>query len=599
VRAEGFVNLPVNDANAVRIAGYTAKQNGWVDNVANEQNSLHDLDDQFVRAQYLFKPSDELSLKLRVEYWHGGGNGPGDFGYYVPGVPVNPVTGKTNGVSGVIRPFVSVDPSGFYQGGVPGLYAPTPADSDPQHIARNFPSERRVNQGTYSAELTAGVGFADFKAILSATDYQEYRQDDASFSAQPLWYNFNRVTAKTYTEEVQLISKSSTPVSWVIGAYLLQDKPTDFYVFGTSGFAPPQGSVAYPAQLFAPAFGVANPYAVDPNFYLQGPYRLDTKANAGYGDLTWSVIDTLRVIGGVRYTRDQKTGEYDNPDYIIDGAAAHYAEKTYSKTTWRGGLQYDVAPRSMLYVLASTGFQSGGFNGNPSLTPYDQTTVKAYEIGWKNVLFDGRLRANLAIYDNKYTNLLSQKLVTVGNAIQSIATNAGEVRAHGAELEVDWTPIDGAYLGLRSSYNHSRFGNFIATNSFTEGGTPIGGGQSIFQLEGQQVPLNPDDTVTLIGSYDLVSGSAGIFTPAATVYHSSSYRTSDQPYFFANQDAYTTFDVELRWRLSHDSRFSGELFCENCGDKMVLLRTTPNSGSVIYQDFSAPRMFGGRVHYRF
>lgn len=598
LRAEGFVNLPLNDSSAIRIAGYSAKQNGWVENTANPQNSLHDLDDQFIRAQFLFKPTDDMSFKLRGEFWHGGGNGPGDFGYYVPGVPVDPGTGKTNGVSGVVRPYLSADPSGFFQGGIAGLYQPTPADQDARHIALNFPSERRVNQSTVSGEFAVGLGFADLKAIVSGTHYQEYRQDDGDFSAQPLWYNFNRVTAKTYTEELQLISKPG-PLTWVVGAYLLQDKPTDYYVFGTDGTAPPQGSVSYAPQLFAPAFGVANPYAVDPNLYIQGPYRLDTKATAGYADLTWSLLDSLRLIGGARYTHDSKTADYDNPDYVIDDTPPTHAAKTFSKTTWRGGLQYDLAPKSMLYAMASTGFQSGGFNGNPSLTPFDQTTVKAYEIGSKNVLLENRLRANLALYWNDYTNLLSQQLITVGNAIQSLARNAGQVKARGAELELDWYPLDGTYLGLRSSFNHSRFGNFVANNSFTEGGTALGGGASVFQLNGYQVPLNPNETVTLIGSQDVVMGTAGILTPALTIFQSSSYRTTDQPYFFANQGAYATLDLSLRWRPEADSHLSAELFCENCTDKLILLRSTPNSGSVIYQDFAAPRMFGGRISYRF
>lgn len=598
LRAEAFLNLPLSDISALRIAGFSEKQNGWAENTANPQNSLHDKDDQFVRGQYLLRPTEDVSVLLRGEFWHGGGNGPGDFGYYVPGVPVDPVTGKTNGVNGIVRPYVSTDPSGFFQGGIGGIYQPTPADRDPRHISLNFPSERRINQRSFSAEVSAGLGFADLKTIFSYTKYSEYRLADADFTAQPFWYNFNRVTASTGTEEFQLTSKPGGPLSWVVGGYFLQDKPTDYYVFGTDGAAPPQGTVNYPPQLFAPAFGVPNPYSVDPNLYIQGPYRLSTQASAGYADLTWSVMEGLRLLGGARYTRDKKTAQYDNPDYVIDGAPPTLGQRTFSKTTWRGGVQYDVAPKSMLYAIASTGFQSGGFNGNPSLAPFDQTTVKAYEVGSKNILADGRVRLNVVAYLNDYTNMLSQRLISVGNAIQSVQANAGQVKARGAEVELDWYPVDAAYLGLRGAYNHSRFGNFITGNSFTEGSN-LPGGTPGFQLDGLQVPLNPNTTVTLLGSYDLSAGDYGVFTPAATVYYSSSYRTSDQPYFFARQGSYATVDLALRWRMADSPHISGELFCENCSDRTILLRSTPNSGSAIYQDFAPPRMYGLRVSYRY
>lgn len=590
VRAEGFVNLPFNDISALRIAGYSAKRNGWVENSVNPQNNLHDEDDQFGRAQFLIRPTDNLALTLRAEWWHGGGAGPGDFGYYTPGVPIDPATGKTNGVNGVLVRTLSADPTGARQGGYGGLFVPTPGDADPYHIARNFPFERRIDQRSFSADLTVGLGsFADLKAILSYTKYSEYRQGDADYSAQPLYYNFNNVTAKTGTEELQLTSKPGQAFNWVLGAYFLQDKPTDFYQFGSDGTRT-SALQPYGSTLFAPT-------ATDPNLYVQGPYRLDTKASAAYLDVNYAVTSAFRVLGGARYTRDKKSAEYDNPDFVFDTAPATHKENTYSRTTWRGGLEFDIAKKSMLYATASTGFQSGGFNGSsPSLKPFDQTTVKAYEVGSKNELLGGTLRVNVALYANDYTNLLSQRLVQVGNAISSYQANAGAVKARGAELELDWSPVQAAHLGLRTSYNHSRFGDFVTGNSFTEGGNLPNGG---FQLNGYQVPLNPNFTNTLLASYDIQAGLLGVITPDATVYYSSSYRTSDQPYFFAAQKSYATLDLRLRWRPSDDAKVSGELFCENCSNQTILLRTTPNGGSVAYQDFAPPRIYGLRVSYHY
>jgi iron complex outermembrane recepter protein len=564
LRFDGYANLPLTETSAIRFSAYSAKRNGWVENTNNESNSPHDQDDQFVRAQYLLKPSADFSFLLRAEFWHGGGNGPGDFGYYTPGTPVDPKTGKPNGVTGVLT---------------------GPADADPFHVARNFPFERRINQRMVSGELNAALSFADVKAVLSKTTYSEYRQADVDFSAAPLYYNFNRVSADTTTEELQVTSKSGGPLTWIAGAFFMQDKPTDYYQFGSDGQV---STAAYPPQLFVPL-------PKDPNLYIQGPYNLDTKATAFYLDGTLSITDGLRVLGGARYTKDDKSATFEHPDYSFDVTTPTSASKSWTKTTWRAGLQYDLAKKSMIYATASTGFQSGGFNGSPSLSPYDPTTVTAYEIGWKNILLDGRLRANIALYSNDYTNLLSQHLIVIGQAVQTLAANAGAAKAHGADIDIDWSVSEDARIGLRTAINHARFGDFITTNSYPAGGNVPG--TNLFQLDGLQVPLNPDLTVSLFGSVD-VHSSLGIFTPGATVFHSASYRTSDQPYAAAQQSAYTTMDAQVSWRPTEASPFTAEAFCNNCTRQTILLRTTPDGGP-LYQDFAAPRIYGLRFSYRY
>jgi len=152
-------------------------------------------------------------------------------------------------------------------------------------------------------------------------------------------------------------------------------------------------------------------------------------------------------------------------------------------------------------------------------------------------------------------------------------------------------------LGLRGTYNNSRFGDYVAGNSFAEGANIAG--VNSFQLRGLQVPLNPDFAGTVIGSVDIATPKTGIFTPGATITYSTSYRTSDQPYFFANQGAYSTVDLSVRWRPAAESKLAMNLFVTNLTDHRILLRTTPNAGAVIYQDFANPRMFGARVSFNY
>ncbi len=597
LRVEGFVNLPVGDKVAIRISGYDSRRDGWVHNTTNTSNDLHDDRNQVVRAQIKFEPSSNFTNTFRAEYWHGGGAGGGDYGYFTPGVPVNPATGFTNGVTGVINPVISagtvnnplVAGNPAYDGGYGGLIPGTLGDADYKHIQRNFPQIRRINQLTLSDEATLGLGdFADLKGILSYTHYKEYRQADPDYTAQRLNYENGPVKVVTYTEEVQLASKPGQRLSWVAGVYLLQDKPRGGFNFGTD-----TGGV--PVQL----------YSADPTGYFSGPDGSYTDSYAAYADGTYKLADWLRVLGGVRYTKDKKRG-YVNPNAGTTTApdTSITARASFSRVTYRGGFQVDVAPRAMVYGTYSTGYLSGGLNDSTPITRYEPTYSSAFEVGAKTTLLDGKLRANVALYRNRYRNIITQILRTLpNNAVVTTAANAGKIKAYGAEGELDYYPTREAYIGLRLAYNHSRFGPFIAPNSFHDGGNTnacnSNGAFCAFQVEGLQVPLNPTFSGTLLGSYDIDTGKVGVFTPSVTAFYSTKYRTSDQPFFFANQKRYGTVDAYLRWRPDADSRLSVEGFVNNLTDKRILLRTTPNGGEVIFQDFSNPRIYGVRASFNY
>jgi iron complex outermembrane recepter protein len=593
LRVEGVANLPIDTTAAVRVSGYVSRRDGWVRDLTDADHDLHDDDNQVLRGQLLWAPSSGFSNLLRVEYWHGGGAGAGHFGYFAPGVPVNVATGFTNGVSGIVNPVISAGTAGNplvagnpnYDGGFFGLTPGTLGDPDHRHISRNFPPARRINQLTVSDEATLDLGsFADLKGIVSFTDYDEYRQGDPDYSSQQLVYETNRNKTRTFSQELQLIGKPGTRLSWIAGLFFLQDRPTAEFSFGTD-----TGGV--PVEL----------YSADPNGYFSGPNGSYTDSYAAYADGTYAITEWLRVLGGLRYTEDKRRGFFNvNAGTTLPATSDVSARASFDRVTYRAGLQADVAPQVMIYGTYSTGFQAGGLNADSNpITSFSPTYSEAFEAGAKATLLDGKLRGSLALYSNRYRDIVSQVLQTLPNgAIVVISANAGEINAYGAEGELDFNPTPASTIGIRFAYNHSRFGEFIAPNAFYEGGNILAGNCTAycpFQLADMQVPLNPTFSATLLASVDLDAGKAGVFTPSATAFYSSSYRTSDQPYFFADQDAYGTADVHLRWRSNPGSRYYLEAFVNNLTDQRILLRSTPNSGRVIFQDFADPRIYGLRI----
>jgi iron complex outermembrane receptor protein len=63
--------------------------------------------------------------------------------------------------------------------------------------------------------------------------------------------------------------------------------------------------------------------------------------------------------------------------------------------------------KNFLYAFASSGFRPGGLNVPVGLgipAPFDEEKVMSYEVGWKTIAMDGKLRAQLNAFYNDYKN---------------------------------------------------------------------------------------------------------------------------------------------------------------------------------------------------
>src|SRR5690606_21343951 len=127
--------------------------------------------------------------------------------------------------------------------------------------------------------------------------------------------------------------------------------------------------------------------------------------------------------------------------------------------TWRIGAELDVGPDSMLYGSVSTGFKAGGTSlvAGPAAV-FDPEELTAYEIGWKNRLFDRTLTLNLSAFYYDYSNYQASFVAAnpdFGGAVVRRIANAGDAKIKGAEVELTWTP--------------TRFDLFRATVAYLDG----------------------------------------------------------------------------------------------------------------------------------
>jgi outer membrane receptor protein involved in Fe transport len=161
---------------------------------------------------------------------------------------------------------------------------------------------------------------------------------------------------------------------------------------------------------------------------------------------------------------------------LTDQATANNGSLSYGRDkddglTWRVLGRYAVAPDASLYASYARGrrppVQSAGPpstpGGVPSLGVVAAEQVDSYEVGGKGVFLDRRLSADVALYTYRYRHFQSTEQV----GTRFFATDAGRATAYGAELQVDWTPVDNLQLYGTYAYNHARLkSGVLAGNHF-------------------------------------------------------------------------------------------------------------------------------------
>jgi iron complex outermembrane receptor protein len=197
---------------------------------------------------------------------------------------------------------------------------------------------------------------------------------------------------------------------------------------------------------------------------------VEARSKAVFGQATVRLADGLRATAGARYTEDDKarTGYigYQRAqafDAATDRRELNAGRIATDKTTWRLGLDYDLAPATLVYGSIATGYKAGGFNdgcaagdvqggigcpedsARPAATlTYRPETVRAYEAGVKTRFWDRRASLNVAVFHYDYHNLQLSNVAMVGGQPRYETTNAGEASIRGLEADgqVLATPAD-------------------------------------------------------------------------------------------------------------------------------------------------------------
>lgn len=266
--------------------------------------------------------------------------------------------------------------------------------------------------------LTATFEFDDAE-LKSITAYRRLNAEDSGDldgTVFPVAHTARISEYRSFSQELQLTGELEQ-ANYVVGVYYFDDK----------------GDTDNPQSFFGGASS------------FDSRYGFTTKAYAAYSQLDYQLTDALTLTGGLRYTREEKEIsrffqlQGATPITLIDAPLGVVPEESFSNLSPMAVLSWQPTADLNLYAKYSSGYRSGGFNGETTsiqdlYTPYKEEKIKAYELGLKSQLFDGMLQLNAAAFLNKHDDMQIAVFRAQGSAETSI-DNAGRADVKGLELE--------------------------------------------------------------------------------------------------------------------------------------------------------------------
>ncbi|MFV8817951.1 TonB-dependent receptor [Haliea sp. E17] len=197
----------------------------------------------------------------------------------------------------------------------------------------------------------------------------------------------------------------------------------------------------------------------------------EAKSYAAYSQAEFHVTDAMDLLAGLRYTKDDKTGNYVTGDAQSN---LTYQDFDYDddNVSYLLGVNYRFNDSMMAYAKFSTAFVSGG---SVAGFGFDPEEAESWEVGAKADFLDGRLRTNVALFDVTYDSLqTAQAGVNVPGAenIAVLVVDGGKLEAQGMELEITALPIEGLTLNATIGYQDAEFAevtDLVASTVFAVG----------------------------------------------------------------------------------------------------------------------------------
>jgi iron complex outermembrane receptor protein len=407
------------------------------------------------------------------------------------------------------------------------------------------------NTETFAAQIDWHF---DFATLTYAPSY-------LYLNADPLYWlsaieSSNSAHFNQLIQDFKLTSNGDGPLKWLVGLYWFNSRN-------------------YGSEYLFPNL----PFT----FYQINVNDNQQKAYSAYGQVTYSVTDSLRLTAGTRGSSTKHTA--DGNEVVALGGDPYTFDKTYNHVDWKAGVEYDITPKFMAYGVIQTGFQGGTYNALPNTATYSNEVkpeeLKSYTAGFKSRWLDDTLQINNEIYYYDFHNLIIQAYNI--SAPYNDIFNGDKIEIHGDQLDVLAKVFTDDQVNLNLGYSHAR--NVNVTD-------PAGN-----NYDGLQPAYAPDWTILAGYTHNMAIGPATLRAHINGRYESSWFadyvhNKGTQQIDSAKGDVSLIYDSNAAWTAG--------LWCKNFTNKAVIAATAaagiPGPATAYLED---PRTIGASFSFKY
>ena len=464
VRLEGMVNTPITDDLAFRANVFSHKRDGITENVGIGAD-IRDEEFFAIRASMLWTLSEDTDLQLS---------------YDMEDRDEQP------------RQAIGVGKYA-YQGSLDPFSGKAANDVVGQEETRDMYGVALKLNHYFSEELS-------MFGVLSYRDWETTNLEDEDGTADPRrYFDTNNIEESNILYSEIRFNYVNNKINLIAGAnYSSEDvfQRTDIHMLGDSymQFVTVEAGLGQDDHLWdifgdneaiyralSESEGVA---VIPPSF--AGVLFTETMDNTGdftnwgvFGDLTYQLTDTVRLAGGLRYSKDDKDFSWQtypsDLDWPVAPAILNYDpsqtgadpedyydkftdSKSWDKVTGRLVADWEFSDNAMTYLSFATGYKSGGWDGQSFASfatgPFDPEDMTNIELGLKGDFFDASLRLEVALFHQELDGKQTQRTTKEGPDDPTASPNvvSSDDEADGIELIVQWNVLDNLRLTGMTTY---------------------------------------------------------------------------------------------------------------------------------------------------
>jgi len=613
--AMGTVSGSLTDDETLqgRLSAFITNRDGFLTNVTTDSKSF-DYHDYGVRGQLLWQPNNDFSLRVITDY-----------NKQRQKCCINVFTGviETLDNNGNPQPY----PRNFYQRAAQAGYTPLPIDPFARRTDANSPYHEIMEQGGISAQADWSVGGFGLTSISAFRFWNWNPDNDTDGTALSVLTRARQADEETeFTQELRITSPTSDVFEYSAGLYYFWEDDHGF------------GAQFYGKDAPIWILGANNQTLQDALNGVGIVSQSDPRINsfAAFGQATWHVTPQFDVIGGVRYTYEEKSGSYfqnveggpdlstlppaEVPVILATRAALGLVNKPYFKVLSDKGepaglvtLNYHFNDDLNGYATFSHGAKSGGLNlaALPPGTPFvvEPEFEDNYELGFKSVLFDHHLVLNADAFWDEDTNYQAT-IVQIDPIVVNYIANIPSVRSRGFEADLHAEIVDGLSAYLSGAYTDATYVKYPAAPCPIEDYLVNPGPPAKLvvppscDLSNKALPATSKWAFSFGGEYDRSLGEVGWGAWSgylgADVSYRSSYFSSSDDSIYGLVPSYTLTNLRIGVR-SDDSRWNLEVWSRNAFDThyyQTIGKAAFNTGALAGL-LGDPRTFGVTLRLKY